>query len=83
MFDYLQQIMRAGLQEWFCLSSENCYCYHHVKSMSANMLTEQNVIMEFTDSSDTVPIGFLTMDDGTLFAMGGKRAIMFNILKHK
>lgn len=51
--------------------------------MSANMLTEQNVIMEFTDSSDTVPIGFLTMDDGTLFAMGGKRAIMFNILKHK
>lgn len=41
--------------------------------MSANMLTEQNVIMEFTDSSDTVPIGFITTDDGhTLFAMGGK-----------
>lgn len=39
--------------------------------MSANMLTEQNVIMEFTDSSDTVPIGFITTDDGhTLFALG-------------
>lgn len=41
--------------------------------MSANMLTEQNVIMEFTDSNDTAPIGFITTDDGhTLFAVGGK-----------
>lgn len=37
------------------------------------MLTEQNVIMELTDSSDTVPIGFITTDDGhTLLAVGGK-----------
>ncbi|XP_070530317.1 zinc finger protein 236 isoform X2 [Cardiocondyla obscurior] len=35
------------------------------------MLTEQNVIMELTDSSDTVPIGFITTDDGhTLLAIG-------------
>ncbi|XP_070154186.1 zinc finger protein 236 isoform X1 [Polyergus mexicanus] len=39
--------------------------------MSVNMLTEQNVIMEFTDSNDTAPIGFITTDDGhTLFAVG-------------
>lgn len=37
------------------------------------MLTEQNVIMELTDSSDTMPIGFITTDDGqTLLAVGGK-----------
>ncbi|XP_012537220.1 zinc finger protein 236 isoform X2 [Monomorium pharaonis] len=35
------------------------------------MLTEQNAIMELTDSSDTVPIGFITTEDGqTLFAVG-------------
>ncbi|XP_077266139.1 uncharacterized protein LOC143899615 isoform X1 [Temnothorax americanus] len=35
------------------------------------MLTEQNVIMELTDSSDTVPIGFIAADDGhTLLAVG-------------
>jgi len=37
------------------------------------MLTEQNVVLESTDSSDTMPIGFITTDDGhTLLAMGGK-----------
>ncbi|XP_011640624.1 zinc finger protein 236-like isoform X1 [Pogonomyrmex barbatus] len=35
------------------------------------MLTEQNMIMELTDSSDTMPIGFITTDDGqTLLAVG-------------
>lgn len=63
----------ANLQKRFCLLSEDCYFHRRVKSMSANMLTEQNVIMEFTDSSNTVPIGFITTDDGhTLFAVGGK-----------
>lgn len=46
--------------------------------MSANMLTEQNVVLESTDSSDTMPIGFITTDDGhTLLAMGGKD---FNVI---
>nr|XP_012214852.1 PREDICTED: zinc finger protein 236-like isoform X1 [Linepithema humile] len=39
--------------------------------MSTNMLTEQNVVLESTDSSDTMPIGLITTDDGhTLLAMG-------------
>lgn len=38
------------------------------------MLAEQNVIMESTDTGDTVPlIGFITTDDGhTLLAVAGK-----------
>lgn len=48
--------------------------YHSVKSMSVNMLAEQNVIMESADAGDTVPlIGFISTDDGhTLLAMAGK-----------
>lgn len=46
------------------------------------MLTEQNVIMELTDSSDTVPIGFITTDDGhTLLAVGGKTIELYIIQK--
>lgn len=48
------------------------------------MLTEQNVIMELTDSSDTVPIGFITMDDDghTLLAVGGKTIELIIIYKN-
>lgn len=47
--------------------------------MSANMLTEQNVVLESIDSSDTMPIGFITTDDGhTLLAMGGKNLKICN-----
>jgi len=42
--------------------------------MTANMLTEQNIVMESVDSNDTLPIGFITTDDGhTLLAVAGKR----------
>jgi len=42
------------------------------------MLTEQNVIMELTDSSDTMPIGFITSDDGyTLLAVGKTIEIIY------
>jgi len=42
--------------------------------MTANMLTEQNIVMESIDSNDTLPIGFITTDDGhTLLAVAGKR----------
>jgi len=42
------------------------------------MLTEQNVIMELTDSSDTMPIGFITTDDGhTLLAVGKTIEIIY------
>lgn len=49
------------------------------------MLTEQNVIMELTDSSDTLPIGFITTDDGhTLLAVGGKTIkLIYNIITLK
>jgi hypothetical protein len=58
--------------------------------MTANMLTEQNIVMESIDSNDTqLPIGFITTDDGhTLLAVAGKRIKVyikhiktFNILK--
>jgi len=42
------------------------------------MLTEQNVIMELADSSDTMPIGFITTDDGhTLLAVGKMIEIIY------
>jgi len=45
------------------------------------MLTEQNVIMELTDSSDTMPIGFITTDDGhTLLAVGKTIEIYYDII---
>ncbi|XP_011330673.2 zinc finger protein 236 isoform X2 [Ooceraea biroi] len=38
--------------------------------MAANVLTEQNIVMESIDASDTLPIGFITTDDGhTLLAV--------------
>lgn len=47
--------------------------YHSVKSMSVNMLAEQNVIMDSADASTIPLVGFITTDDGhTLLAVAGK-----------
>lgn len=60
----------SGLRRGLVYCRRDCRC---VGRMAANMLTEQNIVMEPVDSSDMLPIGFITTEDGhTLLAVAGK-----------